>query len=571
MEIPTYGNQQVKNAPVARVRYSAQASPESFGAGQARDIQDLGAAMGKAGDAYSEYKLRSQQRTNKAIVRDSLNSAREEMRQYMSGVYRRRGKDAITVETEAAQELQKIRGKYLEQLKDDQQRDFFTPSFDGLMQGHLDRAMAHQEEQRMEFERLTWDAENQNAIEDAVSARTDPKAIKDAEFTIVANTKASLYGAGEEITKKAVEDAVHNLHASVLSALTQDAPKAAQGYMTEHWDKFNPRVRDELKKDIDSQVAKAWVRDTAVILFNSGRSLPEQLEEVDKIKDVEKANALRNALVEMDDERQKVKKMKNRELYEGEFDKLFSDPVSYQVPLHLNATEQEKLYNMRKKLIEDNVASKGAGAKPATNWAHYEELMTMSDSDLAKADIPSYDLAPPEFKSLIKMQREARKDGGATRLRKPLQQLQDAIAGMPEFQVTKKKGKVDKKGQQAAIRRNKLISAFSNAINAMPEEQQTEDAINKLVYKDLLAPVTDSGVPGWPFDNKNYFKYELHDIEDAEEKQAMFEKNVPDSLKGLSNVEFDEQGKRYYVLGDGVRDVYDEYGRYIKSQRKAVK
>jgi len=501
-KVPTYNPGSVRESGLPGVRYSGGANENTFGSTTGRMIQAVGKAGEKLGMAMYQKLLSEQKKSDltndKSVVRDRYRQASSEIRTYLNeDVYRRKGENATKVYGEVEQKINEIRKKYLKDLTEERQKDLFTASFDSLSEGHLNRAMSFQEKSRKAYEKMTMNAENQDAIENAIAARLDPNEIQTSEQTIIANTRYANKGMGDKITNKAVEDAVHNLHASVLSAVTKDSPEAGMGYLKSNWDKFNPKLREEMKKDLQDQAKNEWVRGKAVEL--SALPIDKALAEVDKIKDADDAAKVRRMVKDRYKEQEDVKKIKHKERLEKEVDAVFTDPVKYEVPLELPAKDQEHLYNLRQRMLKDEKARRGVGGATKTDPKTYYELMNMEPDKFKQLNLLEYSdrLSIGDFKSLTKMQK---KD-------EDFKNAQTLTTFVNQFV----KNETEDDFEKAAFVRE----MFENELNKYPRDQRDKiETWNKV--KDQMLMEVD--VKGSIFDTSYWdAKYDKSEIEAPDE------------------------------------------------------
>lgn len=545
-------------------RRRTAASGEDFGAIQARETRGLVSAVSGAAQDFIKAEKESQRVRDRSQVRNALNSARSRAREYMSTVYSKKGEDAIEVIPDTEDTLLKIREEAIRGLAEPVQKDMFMASYDSLMNGHLDRANAFQDKSRIEFEEATITAENNNAIEDALAAYTDPLAIKEAEATLEANTRFLSRGFGKEISDKRVEDALFNLHQQVLSSVSKDSPEAALGYLEENWDKFNPKLRTGLKKELAEKASQAWVQRTATAMDSSQLPLDEQLKAVDKVKDPKRAAALRRVVKDRDAEKERIKKYESRQKINAESDQVYKDPFAYRLDVtRFTSEEQDYLYNLQQRLKADKLAERGGGVATKSDPDTYMRLMSMPLAELREDDLKKYVglLSSTDFKRVFERQRSGDKTVPQ------MQILKTAVGGIKDFDTRrKKKGKPRVKGASELMA--KLITEFQKQLALIPVDEQTYERVHDMIYRELLTPVaTDTG---WRdgLSDKTLYRFEVPYLEEEREQKIAYEQNIPVKLKQFKNVQFDKPSNRYYVDGDGVRDIYNEYGDYIKSYRK---
>lgn len=552
-KVPVY-QQRVQESASPRVRFTPDATPSAFGGAQAQGISQLAQGLGAVTDALRE----SEFNRDKALVRDELNNVRSEARTFMADVYSRKGKDAINVYPEVQKQLDEYKKARLKKLTTPQQQEMFNTNYYTLMNGHLDRAIAFQEDARKKFEIETLQAENENAINDAVSARTDKKEILKAELEIEANTRQANKGQSADIIKNSVSEAVHNLHATVLEALAQDSPKAAAGYLAENKDKFDPKYAARTEAQLREKVKEIDIRDTAIAISSTG-TLEEQLSRVDKIADMDKATKVRRLVKERYNEKVNIQKAQAKQRIDSEADKIYKNPFGYRLNVsEFSASEQDYLYNLQQRIKNDKIAEQGGGSKSRTQPDVYMDLMTMPVDDLRKQDLKKYvnKLSSSDFEEIFKRQRDGDK------YTNQMTTLKTAISGMDDFKIPSGRRSNSGKAKEAALRKTRLIAAFQNRLNNVPVDQQTPDKINDIIYKELLAPV-DPGI----FSGEIY-RFEIPYLEDKK-KDKYIRSILPESIDfDPDNVEYDERKNVFYVYGDGIRAVYDRDGVLIKRQRR---
>lgn len=563
---------QVRPERLPASRFAAGATALSFGGAEAEQIGQVGTAISQFGRDLQNQALIEEEYTDRALVRDELNEGRNEARQFMAGVYERRGKDAIDSFVDVDDKLDEIRQTRIQNLTTNRQKDMFSASYDSIANGHKDRVISFQSKSRKEYEIKTITAENQNAIEDASAALaaeiknsiggaaatyTAIYEIKSAEETITANTKYINRNFSKVIIDLAVRNAVHNLHSSLLESIQKDFPEVALSYFNQNIAKFNPSARAALKEGLEKEAQDALIRDTAINLSASGLTLEVQLAHVDNIDNVAVADEVRKRVKVRDKEKTDIETAKVNSYVESEWDIMFDNPVAYQIPYtNLPEKTQRSMEKYKKQVLADDLAAKGVGTKAPTDWRLYTDLKTMSDKEFAEMDLTKHinSLNPTEYKELVNEQKSVRKkDAQVYRLRTPYAQAKGAISGMDDF---------DPKDEDNTERTQQYYSSLNKAITLIPENERTEERIRVLV-NELLAPIST----GW-FDairGKNLYSFELPFLEQNDKRVIAYSQNIPNKLKGFQNVNYSPEAEMYYVDGSGIRDIYDKYGNYVKS------
>lgn len=559
----------VQATRVPSVRFTPNATAASFGGKS--ELSQFGEALGYATDALARSVIiqnkEAVHRRDTAIARDKYTQASSEANQYLMDVYMRNGEDAVNAYPDVEKQLQEISKKYEEQMVNPVQREYFKASFSHASEQHLNRTALWVQGKRKEYEQETLMAENQLAVETAVAMRTDPASIREAEITISLNTASQYKGFPSEVKQKKIADAKNNLHSAVVAALVVDSPIAAQGYLEKNWDKFNPIAREALKVDLAEKAELATVRNISTAISSSGKTYEEQLAEVDKIKDPKRADAVRKRVKDTHDERQQLKEAQQVEKFESVVDDIFKDPTNAEIPSDLSAQQQEKLYDLGKKLRKDKAAARGASAASETDWSAYYELKGMPPEQFRNVDLLDYAdrLKESELKELIKEQRDERGGRGkGLSVRTPYQNAMSVVKTLPIFKDDNKGWADVKKNQKGVAKQNQFLAQFEARLNQLPEEQRTAENQDKII-KDLLTPTPI--VRFGPIPNTPALKFEIPYMNTDDQKRAL-KHYVPEPLKVYPNVQFDEDTERYFVDGDGVRDIYDQYGNYVTSYRR---
>ena len=299
--------------PINPPKQQANATAGSFGGGQARDLQNLGSAIGNLANEVQKQAIISEDRKSKAIVRDTLNEARREARVFMADVYRLKGKDAVDAHALTATKMEELRRKYAKGLQNPRYRELFDSSFNSVLNTYEEKAFSIQEQERLNYEKETRDAENFDAIETAIINSNDPRVIKDSEFTIKANTRANYKGLGQTVIAQKEQEAIHTLHKSVLDSISSQDPTAGLEYFKTNMEKFNPASRAVLEKALKEQSDLFEVRQTAQEYELQNMSFEDQIAEVDKIKDPEKAKALKTEIEERFRLKDKIKERQEKD------------------------------------------------------------------------------------------------------------------------------------------------------------------------------------------------------------------------------------------------------------------
>lgn len=560
---------QVQAAALPDTRRQSNGSAAAFGGAQAADIGAVGKSLTDFGDgatrAAGVYAAQSQDRKDKALARENLIGAEDEMRK-LEGELRKpenRGK-AVDAYSHAQKSLIEIRKKYNNGLGNDRQRELFSSSFDAQMNSTLDRAFTLQETTRVQYEKITRDAQNQSAVQNAISARTDPKEIAESEATIVANTRAENVGLPKEYVDSAVKSATNNLHASVVDALVQDDPRLAQGYLKANWDKFDPISREGRKTDIDNKAFDWTVREDAAKLVNSG--MPEQKieEELAKVKDPKKGDALRAKVKEYLEDRKIAREIKQKESIYSEWNAVMrGEPIPY-----------GRISGSEVQAMETYQRAANAGFAQDSDRSVLMQLGRLSDAQLKEVDevtMAGYGtkLNRDDFNALFSRYRELRRGSDVgiapeklTQIRSDSAMVGDALAAVginPGSSAEKNKKKQAKENAADQIVVNELSRSFEREINdaqlskgrpLYPEEKQ--QILDTLMIKGKVRKV---------FSAKETYLFQAEDADITERNFSV--KEIPVAVQQQMDEAF--KLRNIAATPENIKSFYLEYLKSKKS------
>ena len=510
MRVPTYERRE-REIALPGSRFTGNATADSFGAGEARAIGRLGQSAQNVADQI----LVEQQKLNRAEARDAVTQAQRESDEYLNGVYQRQGKDASGVFDESKNAFDEIKKRYQQDLKSEYAKDLFNSTFDNYVTTNSRRVLKHQSDQIQAYENQSLDAQNKQLEDNSVVNRYDIAQIKENEQDIIANTRVRFKGFDGPAMDKAIADRIHNMYTQILDARTNEAVTYEDmqeniKFLKDNLDKFNPKIRAELKKGLENKANTVWVNEKAVELANSGLPIEKQLEQVDKIKnkDPKYIQALRSDVQERYNFKSKVQEGKLKQQYENEVDSLFQDPVNYKIPLELSAEQQSKLYKLRKTLKNDILAESGVGEKTKTDPYYYDELANMTPDQLSKSDLDFTKLSPSDRKKFIDARADARKGDikSLTSIRSNTQMVKGALATIGKDDDVEAQDLLSRRFQE-----DLSIFETNKGSKATPEEKQ----------KVLDRLIIEGEVKGNFFRDKDKFLFEV------EEGEEFFIEDVP--------------------------------------------
>lgn len=560
---------QVQANAVPGVRDTPNAGSESFGGARASQLKEFGAGLQSVGEgalkAAAVYEQRSQDIRDKSLVRDSLNTAESDMRLIEGDLRRPENREkAIDAYNIAQKQLGELRKKYAAELKSPRQRELFNASFDSQMNGVLDRAYALQETSRVQYQKITRDAQNQSAIENAVSARTDPNEIRNSEITIISNTRADNVGLPKEAVDKAVAAARDNLHSSVLSALAQDDPRAAQGYLKENWEKFNPAAREVKKKELDDKAFDWTVREDALKLVNAGLTEQQIETELNKEKDPVKADALRARVKSVLEDKKIAREIQEKEnVFSAWQDVQNGGSIPYG---RLNGEEIKSMETYKKAELRGFAQDSDRNILVQLGRLNDQELKEIDEITMAGY---ANSLSKQDFDAIFTRYRDLRRGKSAgvepdklVQIRNDATMVGDALAalGIDPGKSAKKGKAADKENTADQAIVNELSRSFEREINdaqkatgrkLYPEEKQ--QILDSLLIRGKARKVFGVGKEG-PF---------LFQASDAEIDKNFSLADIPVSVQQQMNDAFKLRG--IPATEDNIKNYYL---KYLKSKNK---
>jgi len=387
-KIPIY-ERSVAPAALPDTRSNVRATGASFGAGNAQDVQSVGDSAFRLGAAITREGQRLRREKEKTEVRDVYNQADEAMRKTLTPFYQLQGGAADGVYGRGQVEAEKIRKKYSKNLKTQEQLDMFNASFDRLARGYDNKLIGHEATQMEKYRVDTLDAENKNAIDNAVVNRYDARAIGESEFTIVQNTNAKYRGYEGVIADEMAKKARTLLHTSVMDGLMSDSPSAAWNYFKRNEkrfsnpDLFDPAVFAAIKPTLEKKAEEDVIRQTAIRISNSGMSLEAQLEAADKIEDSSIGSAVRAKVKQRYADKTAAKTAKENAYFDAEWKNLVQNPTLYEIPYPRLRNDQ---WSAMEK-YRSNFLQKKAGFRTSTDMNLWSRLSVMPDPQFKEIPI----------------------------------------------------------------------------------------------------------------------------------------------------------------------------------------
>jgi hypothetical protein len=206
------------------------AVPEAFGAGIGRAMEQMGRSLGQTGDVVVNVMVEKELQKDKARVRDVLNRAIEQDREFMADQYARKGADGVTVYDDAKSYFEESKRRWMGELSTPGQQELFAAAYDPRVGSHLDAAQSYQNKQIEIYDQATKNAFISQTTNDAVLMRRNPGFVAASLAEVIQTTRELYRHLGKEAADAAVLEATGAFHAGIIEADMEDDPAAAEKY-----------------------------------------------------------------------------------------------------------------------------------------------------------------------------------------------------------------------------------------------------------------------------------------------------------------------------------------------------
>lgn len=251
-----------------------------------RQLQQLGQALGQAGQDWQQLGAQIQQREDVAMAteRDTLNA--EMMAKNRSDYGAKLGKSAVDGFEDFVRAEKKRRDKLLSEAKTPGQRSILQRASAQRLEATIEWATSHRDRQMKEWQTGATSASAQQSIDDAVKYFGLPE--RDSHFrTAVAQTEklADLQGASPEQRALLVKQTKQQVHLGTLDALlAANKASEASAYLA------SPGIRSEIAPQelarAERTVKVAGVADKAqrtAMLLDDGRDVMAKVTDADQM------------------------------------------------------------------------------------------------------------------------------------------------------------------------------------------------------------------------------------------------------------------------------------------------
>lgn len=480
--VPQYQTAQVKNSPLPEVRYSANATADSFGGADAQNLAGVAAGAGRLGSTLGQIAYEEQDALNKSLVRDALSSAKTEVRNYLTNdIYQRKGLNASNVVPEVQKRLEVVRDSRLKGLQNDAQRQIFSQMFTDIQDEHIGHVQTFQMHERKAYEHASIAAENQNAIEDAVLNRLSPDAIKKAEETIRFNTAYQNRGMGSDVVKHEEAKGLSILHEKILNSVARDSSRAGLQYLEKNKDKFLPTEYEGLKDTLEKRAMSEISNEKAAMIANQPGMTPDKAREwVDQnVKDGKESELVMSGVKARLAEKQAAMTLAQRQAVESTWQNFIKDPTQ-EVPTNIPASEQIKMRNYKVKMAK--------AALGEANQSAYSQIISLPTEKLASLNLFEHkaDLSQHDFEYLAGLQSKLRKGGDkeTEAFKKSMADAKHEAGQLDIFKITEADSEESARQKQDAL--NQYLGEYTKRLRNVPDEKRMDWKTAKDIRDELL-------------------------------------------------------------------------------------
>lgn len=261
-----------------RIRNTATASPDAFGARSGRDIARVGQAGQQSSQVISQHALLFQQRQDEEAVRQAFVEYDTRVRSTLydpeTGLMSRTGRNAAGVTQEAFKTLEEAQRETSAKLNERQLR-VFNERTTALNSRHYDSLARHESTEFRRAEEETLESLLGSSAESAIAGARNPQ-VRDQYLTEGVNEIdriAQLHGWDADVRERKTKEFRTAVHKGIVERLMVNAPSAAK----EYYESLDPdqvdgtvmaTIEDSLKKHVT--IGQAQERADSIIAGAGG-------------------------------------------------------------------------------------------------------------------------------------------------------------------------------------------------------------------------------------------------------------------------------------------------------------
>lgn len=410
-----YQTDQVTQAPIADTRSSLRSTPDDFGAGVGRAVNQLGNTVGKIA-------VDMQLRENETLAREKFTQFERDIVSRHSNpdtnYFRRSGRDAYLSLDDEKAEVDRLANRYLDETDNPAQRARLGELLNNRKNRLFESYGRHSEKSLLAWENSQNEFAAKTAIESAISNPYSPDVFTNLErgrMEIYALNKRN--GASEEEIGFKVDAYENQFHKSMVAAMIQDNPRDARNYYTLNKDDMLADTRVAVEKELESAELLQSAQEQADLIMEKAT-----LEGADPVKlaseitdpDLRKNTESLVRIYQADAERHR--KQVERQQSDAAWDAVINDPRPESIPKAVSSTQRMKML----KYIQGVASGKGID----TNWEQYYKLAKMAGDPATRQQFKDLDLnqyrpvlGNAELKSFMNLQAGLAKGDDKTKLK----------------------------------------------------------------------------------------------------------------------------------------------------------
>jgi hypothetical protein len=465
-------DQQVREVGLPGARVNANATAESFGAGEAQNIE-------KAGWATMGIGLELEKKAEEANARDAVNKAQQDVNNIFFGqMVQRKGLDAATPE-EAMQTFKEVGKKYKDNLSGPLANSLFDASFNAHLTESMKSVAHYRASQIEDFDRQTVDANSKTAVDTAILNRNNPEVIAQSAKDVADNTAYQYRGMGQDVISEKQKEATSHVYEQVFEAHKAESPRLALEFLKANADNFDPEKRTRMEKEIrpyvdnEAALTAAQAFDNTPVdvaqkkidgLVRAGTLSPEAGE-----KTIAQVLYRRNV-------REKAEQDKTAAMYNQVAQTVIKDPTT-ELPVTLPPTVYEQAFNLQRKLQKSE--------RTYTDPAVLQDVLNMPQEQFANVNLldDKYQngLSSNKLQEMIATQAKIRKG-------------EDAFPQVQTVNTFGMKLAEEIAGKKDIPKQEFILQEFQNRLATYPKEKQNSiETMNKVRDEMLLQGHTYGG------------------------------------------------------------------------------
>lgn len=243
MKVPNISGGDTRMGSMPDVRIGNMATAEQFGAGNSRQMQQLGNALQHAGHSVLDEAQRRQRKEDDAFVTSAVNKLHMSYADESKKLFDQyKGDKAVEAPAAVDKMLQTMRGDLEKTLRNRNQKEAFAQAWDSFAKNSAIGAMRYRDDQIEQFRNTELNAQNELVTRQALEVAAQPGGmgmvlgnanIGSAYLSVIeGNTDKLTEGMPAEARQLARESAVQNFHTKILGALSVDDPAKALEYLS---------------------------------------------------------------------------------------------------------------------------------------------------------------------------------------------------------------------------------------------------------------------------------------------------------------------------------------------------